>query len=154
MSGESLILEAQHGSADAKNQLIKQYDVIFRVCALRFCDEDNFDDFVQEGMLSFLERSIFQYSSDEKFSRVVMRNCLRYQSKLYLSFYQDLYQIFNDEHLIKKYSLCCSLFGAEDEDVKSDYPLTYDETRDLCLSFIESKTGQLKHILTMLYSLE
>lgn len=154
MSEESLILKAQNGSADAKKQLAKQYDILFRICALRFCDEDNFDDFVQEGMLSLLERSIFQYSPDEKFSKVVMRNCLRYQSKLYLSFYQDLYQIFNDEHLIKKFSLCCFLFGAENEDVKSDYPLTYDETRDLCRSFVESKTGQLKYILTMLYSLE
>lgn len=154
MSEESLILKAQNGSADAKNQLVKQYDIVFRICALRFCDEDNFDDFVQEGMLSLLERSIFQYSPDEKFSSVVMRNCLRYQSKMYLSFYQDLYQIFNDEPLIKKFSLCCSLFGAENENVQSDYPLTYDETRDLCKSFVESKTGQLKYILTMLYSLE
>lgn len=154
MSGDSIVLEAQHGSVDAKNQLIKQYDIIFRICALRFCDEDNFDDFVQEGSLSLLERSIYQYSPEENFFNVVMRNCLRYQSKLYLSLYQDRYQIFDDEYLIKKYSLYGSLFGTENEDVKSDYPLTYDETRYLCLSFVESKTDPLKRLLILLYNLE
>lgn len=136
------------------NALISKYDSLFRICALRFCNESNFEDFVQEGVISLLEKSINQFSEEENFDITVIRNCLRYQQVLYLRLYSDEYPLFDEQSLIKKYKLCCSLFGSDTNSISSKFPLTFEETRDLCSSFVEHTNGQLKRILTQLYRLE
>lgn len=136
-----------------KAKLLEKYDTVIRICALRFSNEDSFEDFVQEGMLSILEKSIKHTSADD-FTTAVIRNCLRYQKRQYLNFYSDSYSVFDENSLIEKFNLNESLFGDCANDIVSDSKLTFEETHILCKSIVDKKQGQLKSVLKLLYNLE
>lgn len=137
---------------DIKSKLLSKYDTIIRICALRFCNEDSFEDFVQEGVLSLLEKSI-KHLDDADFTRTVIRNCLRYQKRQYLNFYSDMYSIFDENSMIEKFNLGETLFGDYTDLITSESKLTFDEARILCQSFVDTKKGQLKSVLTLLYNM-
>lgn len=147
------ISESRCSKSDS-NALINKYIFLFRACALRFCNEANFEDFVQEGILSLLERSLFQKTDEEPFDNVVFRNCVRYQSKMYLSYYADEYDVFNDDEILKQYKLCCSLFGEEYYAVEESSDLTFEETRDIVASLIQKYEPHKRKVLENLYRLD
>ena len=135
-------------------KLLEDYSFIPKICALRFCNEANFDDFVQEGILSLLERSSRMYNSKEDFVQVVVRNCLREQLAYYLRNYKDDYSIFEHPD-IEANNLCCTLFGpsVKISSISESDDTDYYETKEIVRSIADNCSSKLKYLLYQLYRL-
>lgn len=138
-----------------RGEILEKFDFVLRVCALRFCDDTNFEDFVQEGIVSILEKSLLDYGKSDNFVQVIITNCLEYQNKYYNNNYKERYSVFDKQNLIKEFGLDYSLFGKEDGNFyECGTSLSQDETVDFVKSIINSKKGKLKKVLQLLYDME
>jgi hypothetical protein len=140
------------GNGDIASELLEKYGFIPKICALRFCTESTFEDFVQEGILSILDRSSWMSEDTKDVLSLVIRNCLRAQQAYYLRFYKDVYPIFEHPE-IERNKMCCTLFG---ESVRVDSifesgDMDFYETKEIVRSFADNCSPRLKSLIYQLY---
>ena len=136
------------------NQILLQYSFIPKICALRFCTEETFEDFVQEGMLSICDKSFRMLNEEENTLSIIVRNCLRQQFAYYLRFYKDEYPLFNHPD-IEHNNLRETLFGdsLKIDSIFENGDMDFQDTREIVRSFVDKCSYQLKTLLYRLYRL-
>lgn len=136
-------------------QILLQYSFVAKICALRFCTADTFEDFVQEGNMSIVDKSFKMLNDEENTLDIIIRNCVRQQYAYYLRNYRDKYSLFSHPD-IESDSFRYTLFGPSlkiDSILESD-DMDFYETREIVRSFADNCSSKLKVLLYHLYRLQ
>ena len=136
-------------------QILAEYSFVAKICALRFCTVDTFEDFVQEGCISIVDKSFKMLKEEENTLDIIVRNCIQQQYDYYLRNYKDSYLLYSHPD-IESDSFKYTLFGPslKIDSILESGDMDFYETREIVRSFADKCSSKLKILLYHLYNLQ